>query len=366
MAGSVHVDGIILGAGITGLSCAEALLQKRKTCVVLDPNEIGYGASCSPGMLVNPATGRRARKAWKAKKCFNLISDVLHRVQAEFGQTIFETSGVIRPALTKKLSKNFEQSPGKYEWPDGWIEWLPKDEFSKQFPVFKNHFGGLFVRNAMTVNGNLFIKAFAEYLDRRDIHILSGINYDLQQFRKKWEANLANSQTYEADFVIDATGYQQVKSEEWNMVPLHPVKGQTATFFFDEPLPFKTSVSSLGYMAFIKDQPNQITVGSTYEHNFTHLKPDENGLNYLKKKLDTTFPGLIDKSISIEQWSGVRVSIQDKKPVIGPHPDKKGLYMIGALGSKGLLMGRFMADTLVEHILNGSSIEKTISIERFL
>lgn len=365
MTATINVDGIILGAGITGLSCADALLQKGKNCVILDPNEIGYGASCSPGMLVNPATGRRARKAWKARECFDLISDMLERVQSQSGQIFYERNGVIRPALTQKLADNFERSPEKYNWPEGWIEWLSKDEFSERFPVFENHFGGLFVQKAMTVDGFIFIKALVEYLTKRDVITEFETEYEIRQEQENWIAELGNGSKYKSEVVIDATGYSQVHSDNWNFLNLHPVKGQTTTFFFDEPLPLNTSISSLGYMAFIKDQPNQLTVGSTYEHDFDHLQPNEKGLTYLKKKLDSTFPGFSKKSISIEQWSGIRVSVQDKKPVIGPHPEKRGLYIIGALGSKGLLMGRFMAEILVRHIFDADEIIDVVSSERF-
>lgn len=364
MADTVQTDGIILGAGIAGLSCADALLQNSRSCVILDPNEIGYGASCSPGMLVNPATGRRARKAWKAGECFELIYDLLERVQAETGHTIYERNGVIRPALTQKLADNFERSPEKYDWPEGWIQWLSKQEFSEKFPTFEKHFGGLFVKKALTVNGEKFIPDFSTYLTKREVILKTGDKYKLHQKEDKWIAETEDGSVYSADFVIDATGFYQVNSEYWNFIPLHPIKGQTATFIFDEPLSFQTSVSSLGYMAFMKDQPNQLTVGSTYEHDFDYLEPDEKGLSYLKKKLENTFPGLSGKCISVEQWSGVRVSVQDKKPVIGAHHKKKGLYIIGALGSKGLLMGRCMAEMLIKNILEGKTIEKSVDIAR--
>jgi glycine/D-amino acid oxidase-like deaminating enzyme len=119
-------------------------------------------------------------------------------------------------------------------------------------------------------------------------------------------------------------------------------------------------------MAFLPNQPEQITVGSTYEHDFKHLETDEDGLNYLKTKLEKTLPGWVEKSISVKQWSGVRVTVQDRKPVIGAHPESNGLYIIGALGSKGLLMARFLADMLIENIFNEKEIDEIVSLERFI
>ncbi|MDZ7719107.1 MAG: FAD-dependent oxidoreductase [Balneolaceae bacterium] len=294
-----------------------------------------------------------------------MISDLLERVQDETDERFYENNGVIRPALTEKLANNFERSPEKYNWPDDWIEWFPKEKFSEQFPVFENHFGGLYVKKAMTVDGSLFMRAFGKYLAKRDVGTEFESNYHLRQDQEDWIAEIDSGSRYKSNVVIDATGYNQAGSGEWDFLNLHPIKGQTATFIFEDPLPLDSSISSLGYMAFMKNQPNQITVGSTYEHDFDHLKTDPDGLKYLKGKFEKTLPGWVEKSVAVEQWSGVRVTVQDRKPVIGAHPDKKGLYIIGALGSKGLLMGRFMAEMLVENILEGKEIDDLVSIERF-
>ncbi|MCG2590033.1 NAD(P)/FAD-dependent oxidoreductase [Rhodohalobacter sulfatireducens] len=366
MADIIQVDSIILGAGIAGLSCADSLQQKGRTCVVIDPNQPGEGTSGSPGMLVNPATGRRAIKSWKAKECYGLITDLLERVQSETDQLFYEKNGVVRPALTEKLADNFERSPEKYDWPENWIEWVPIDEFSKRFPIFKQHFGGLFVKNAITVNGSVFLRAFGEYLAKRSVITKFDTDYQLRQDQEGWIAEIDDGSVYQSKVIIDATGYNQVNSSDWDFLNLHPVKGQTATFFFDEPLPLESSISSLGYMAFLGYQPNQLTVGSTYEHDFDHLETDQDGLEYLKKKLDKTLPGLVEKNNTVEQWSGVRVTVQDRKPVIGAHPKKEGLYIIGALGSKGLLMGRFLSELLVENILEGNQIDDLVSTKRFM
>lgn len=366
MAGTIHVDAIILGAGIAGLSCADSFQQKGQTCVVIDTKQPGIGTSGSPGMLVNPATGRRAKKSWKAKECYGLITDLLERVQDVTDQPFYQKNGVVRPALTKKLADNFESSPEKYDWPVGWIEWLPKEKFSERFPIFKQHFGGLFVKKAMTVKGSIFMKAFGEYLAKRNVITVFDSEYEIRQDRRKWIAEMDEGSIYQSGIVIDATGYNQVQKNDWDLLNLHPVKGQTATFSFDKPLPLQSSISSLGYMAFMTNEPNQITIGSTYEHDFDHIKTDDDGLEYLKNKFDKTLPGWRQKSHSVEQWSGVRVTVQDRKPVIGTHPKKEGLYIIGALGSKGLLMGRFLAEILTEHILNGKEVDDLISLDLFM
>jgi glycine/D-amino acid oxidase-like deaminating enzyme len=361
----LRVDGIVLGAGIAGLSAADALIQKGRSCVIFDPAPPGSGSSSAPGMLINPATGRRAKMTWRAEACYQETLSLLQRVQKETEEVFYEERGVLRPALTPKLAKNFERSPEKYPWPKGWIEWLSKENFSDRFPEFKTHQGGLIVKKGMTVRGDHFIKAFARYLEKKGADLVVG-QYSLENAGKIWIAETVKGKRYNADFVIDATSQYQIESGLWNFLPLHAVKGQTATFQYDHKLPLNASVSSLGYMAYFSTKPKQVTVGSTYEHHFTSLEPDEEGLEYLKEKLGSTFPTLRESYKDVVQWSGVRVTVPDKKPLIGSHPGKEGLHMIGALGSKGLLMGRYLAGLLADQILDRKEIDEFVSIRRYV
>lgn len=365
MTSELRVDGIVLGAGVAGLSAADALIRKGRSCAILDPAPPGSGSSSAPGMLINPATGRRAKMAWRAQECYQEVLRLLQRVQKESDEPFYEERGVLRPALTPKLAKNFERSPEKYPWPNGWIEWLPEEKFSDRFPVFKTHYGGLIVNKGMTVIGDLFIRSFARYLENKGADLVVG-EYSLKNDGKTWIAETKAGKRVHADYVIDATSQYQMQSGLWDFLPLHAVKGQTATFHYEDDLPMIASVSSLGYMAYISTKPKQLTVGSTYEHHFTSLKPDKDGLEYLKNKLGSTFPTLTECYKDIVQWSGVRVTVPDKKPLIGSHPEKEGLYIIGALGSKGLLMSRYLAGLLTDEILEQKEIDETVSIRRYL
>lgn len=359
-------DLIILGAGIAGLSVADAAIQQGKRCLIVDSKDPGGGASGAPMMLINPATGRRAKKAWKAEESFGAISGLLNRVQEQSKHSFFDQNGVLRPALTEKIADDFKMSDSKYNWDHGWLEWLDKPEFSSRFPFIGNHYGGLVVSNAITLLGDTFLKSFSRYLKKNNLHTSYG--HEPEIFRKKddWFVDTGCGVEYTSKIVVDATGWNQTKNGYWNFLPLHPVKGQLATYFFEENPKLPHSISSLGYMAVTKIKPKQITVGSTYEHDFKDLKTTPQASAYLRKKFENTLPGFLEKSIYSRQWASLRVSLPDKMPVIGPHPEFKGLYIIGAFGSKGLLLSTLVAGQLVRQIFEDVHPNKKISISRFL
>ena len=358
-------DVIILGSGIAGLSAADEFSGRGLSCLVVDINEPGIGATAAPMLLANPATGRRAKKTWKADKSFRFIEDFLDRVQQTSDTPFFEKNKVIRPALTKEIATDFENSPEKYNWASDWLTWVSQEEFKYIYPHFGTNFGGLIVEKALTVNGPDFITSAINYLTDCGVQFLFSADYSFKKKEGNWECTFAKKEPITASYLVDASGANQIGSDFWNFIPFHTVKGQTATFRFEDPLPLNYSISSLGYMAFMSNQPNQLTVGSTYEHSFDDLKPTKDGLERLTKKLSQTLPEFADKILQTEQWANVRVTVPDKQPVVGPHKEVENYFILGALGSKGMMLGRYAAFLLAEFVLHQQQIAPVISTERF-
>lgn len=95
-------DFCILGAGIAGLSLADVLAERAYSVIVLEKDDIASGASGTPGGLVNPATGRKGKKTWKAEPCYTTIHQNLEKVQKFSFHSFFRKNGLLRPALTPK------------------------------------------------------------------------------------------------------------------------------------------------------------------------------------------------------------------------------------------------------------------------
>src|SRR5690606_30552924 len=135
-----------------------------------------------------------------------------------------------------------------------------------------------------------------------------------------------------ADCVVQATGASLPRDPSWKLLPLHPVKGQSLLVTLKRPLPFSCSVSGLGYIAQKEYQSSEIMLGSTYEHSFDHEEPDEQGADYLLKRLEKILPGLSENLLRKKGWAGTRITTPNRKPVVGRHPDVNHLYIMSGLG----------------------------------
>lgn len=358
-------DVVIIGAGIAGLSTADALIQQGLTCAITDKGFPGSGASGAPRLLINPATGRRAKMSLEANESYLAVHDLLKRVKHYSGDEFYEESGVIRPALKAKIGEDFERSPEKYNWPDGWIEWLDKISFQKRFPVFKDQYGGLIIHRGITVEGQRYMNNLSAYLQQLGLSTYYNTEASYIKKNDRWQITLSDGEVLKSNHVICATGTSLTGNPDWEFLKLHLVKGQTATFHFDREVPLSCSVSSMGYLAYMAQTPKKLTVGSTYEHQFEHVEPDDKGLDYLTAKLENNLAGLSKFIVNSEQWAGVRVTSKDRKPIIGEHPKLKGLHVFAALGSKGMILGRFIAEKLAASIVMNKPISPSLSINRF-
>ncbi|GAA5521047.1 FAD-binding oxidoreductase [Aliifodinibius salicampi] len=358
-----QTDYCILGAGLAGLSLADAFQKADFESIVIEKNSIAAGASGTPGGLVNLATGRRATKAWKAEQCYEAIAQNLEKVQSRTHESFYQKNGLLRPALLEKMARKMKAQHEKTSWPEGWCQWKSKAEIQEIHPGIQCVDGGLWLPIGLTVDVGSYLQAYARYLSEKGIPIQTGIDAEIAQSEQGWNISFDNT-TIQARNIVFAIGPATAQSKYWDWLPLNLIKGQVATFSTgEEPLNFSHSISSLGYIARMGTR-NTFVQGSTYEHDFTHVNPDQEGEEYLRKRLRRTLPQLEEKVSTVDQWAGVRTSTPNYKPILGRHPRNSTMHVFTGLGSKGLLLSKFLADHYVDHLTNGTALYPEISIER--
>jgi len=357
-------DVIIFGGGIAGLSLADALLEKGFSVCVIDKSEIGAGASGTPGALVNPATGRRAAKVWKAEACYRAIKSNIKKVLPFADEPFYRQNGVLRPALLKKMARKMRKQYEKTEWPEGWCRWMSEKEIKKLHPGIQCVGGGIWIPVGITVDAGKYMNALAGYLREQGVEIRTGILPKAEPADNFWKVS-AGGEKLKTGELIFATGYETTQSSWWKELPLEPVKGELALFEAPEKLlAFDYSISSLGYIARVRDH-NRFIQGSTYDHNFNQVCPTEKGLEYLRGRMHRTLPELEKKSRLIKQWAGVRTSTPDHKPLLGRHKKNRNLHVFTGLGSKGLMYGKFLAEHYADHLADNTPLYPSINAERF-
>jgi glycine/D-amino acid oxidase-like deaminating enzyme len=358
-------DFCILGAGIAGLSLADALVEQDYSVILLEKNDIASGASGTPGGLVNPATGRRGKKTWKAEPCYAAIHRNMEKVQEFSSCSFFKNNGLLRPALTTKMAQKMRQEFNQTAWPDGWCDWKTEQQIKELHPGINCVEGGLWLPVAFTVGVKAYLKAYALFLqEKAKVDIQTNVEANYHRQNGHWMIHTSKMESKSENLVF-ATGFATIGHPFWDFLPLEGVKGQVAAFKAPKSLlTFEHSISSMGYIARL-DKTDEFIQGSTYEHHFDDLRTGRKAEQYLRSRTQKVLPELAQNAQLAKLWAGVRVNTPDRKPVVGAHPKIKNLHLFTGLGSKGLMFGKFLADHYAEHLKNGTSVFRQVSIQRF-
>lgn len=143
-------------------------------------------------------------------------------------------------------------------------------------------------------------------------------------------------------------------------LPLKPVRGQLSTFQFsqDEPWAKKIPKVALSGKAYclppttLSENLRQWQVGSTYDEEVDDIKPwvsshDENR-QQLSDMLDVD---LTEKDlIPTDAFVGIRCVAKDRLPMMGPIPGYPGIYVLTALGSRGVMWSALASQMFTEHL----------------
>ncbi len=355
-------DVCILGAGLAGMHTAIELMEAGLRVCVIDPKGIAGGASGTPVGLANPATGRFANRSWNAERCLERLSIRLEEISKYSGKEFYRKSGVLRPALSQKIADRMQENVVNNDWTPGMIEWKSSAELQEMHPGLTSVEGGVWVPGGLTVSIPDYLNGIHSYLSDREVTFILGRNYSLHK-ESNWDVQIDHKDHITAKKLVICAGIYSKQIEVSKELPLHAVKGQTAIMRAGDSLEFEHAVSAQGY--FSKTGDKEFILGSTYEHNFEHDEPDEQGFEFMFSRFSKVHPVLASSSKIVNQWAGVRASTPDRKPIIGTLDKEMESYIFAGLGSKGLLYSAYGARLLIELMLNNHSIPESLDVDRF-
>ena len=66
----------------------------------------------------------------------------------------------------------------------------------------------------------------------------------------------------------------------------------------------------------------------------------------------------------LEHFAGVRPTVKDRRPLVGLHPNHPNMYILNGLGTRGVMLGPFLAHQLFNYIENNIPLDEEINIDR--
>ncbi|WP_434605820.1 FAD-binding oxidoreductase [Pseudomonas sp. D2-30] len=345
-----HVaDVIIVGAGIIGAACAQALAQRGLKVLVLDAGWHGATAAGMGHLLVlddNPA--ELALSQYSLRRWRQMAPDLPERCAWRNNGTLWLAANAEEMAVAHGKYMNLMAH-------DEACELIGRAALLQREPELRPGLeGGLLIKG----DGILYAPAAARWmLDHANIRHQRAQVSEVDGHRVR----LAGGGWLSADAVVLANGIQA--TELCPELPIEPKKGHL--LITDRyPATVTHTLVELGYVTSahnasgpsvacnIQPRPTgQLFIGASRQ--FGNVDPEVEGwmlAKMLKRAVDY-MPGLAHLN-GIRAWTGFRAATPDGLPLVGQHPQRKDLWLAVGHEGLGVTTAPATADLLVAQLLN--------------
>ncbi|ANO47561.1 FAD dependent oxidoreductase [Flavobacterium columnare] len=343
------IDYLIVGSGIAGISFAEIAKNNGKSVRVLD--DFSTNSSRIAGGLYNPVILKRFSEVWKAKEQIHFSLPFLETLQAKLKTNFVFPIPVFRKFASIEEQNNWFQACDKTNL----SPFLSPKIIHKKYESITSDYGFGEVLYTGYVEIALLIDAYINRLKEENSFINERFEYNSIEF-------LDESILYKGDFyknIIFAEGYGLVNNPFFNDLPLDGTKGElliikAPNLKLDVVLKSSIFILPIGNSLF--------KIGATYNWKDKTDIPTEEGkmelINDLRELIDCDFE-------VVEHFAGVRPTVKDRRPLLGTHSVYKRLHILNGLGTRGVMLGPWLAYNLFNFLENGIELDRNISTERF-
>ncbi|WP_080239141.1 NAD(P)/FAD-dependent oxidoreductase [Spirosoma rigui] len=343
-------DFLIVGQGVAGSVLAWTLDQRGCTVIVADDPAQPSASAVAAG-IVNPLTGRKLVRTWKADDLFPFLHDFYTGIEQSLGVQFFHPKSIYRPYRSLAEQSDYSaltEDPSVRQYVSQVVD---NELYSGSI---NNPFGGLEVTGAGWLDLTEFVRIIKGYFIRKNQYFEGSVRDSdlvISDTKVAWQGIQVNK-------VIFCDGAQGSQNSLFGYLPYNPVKGQILTAVA-ERYSIKNIVNQGLFILPIRD--GLIRVGATYSWHDLDWQTTDEGRSFLESKLQAilTIPYQV-----VAQQAGIRPSTKDRRPFIGTHPERSPVGIFGGMGTKGVSLAPYLAEQFVRHLLDGEELEPEANISR--
>lgn len=345
----MEVDYIIVGIGLAGISFCEQLKIHKKSFVVFD--NASQQSSTVAGGLYNPVVLKRFTSVWNSEAQLDLALPLYENIEKELKVTLDYKIPVYRKFASLEEQNDWFTASDKPRL----AAYLSPKLIKNNNPAIDAPFNFGEVLTTGRIDVKTLIESYKSHLLHSDSLLETTFDYEALID----DSNIVTYKNIKAKHIVFAEGFGVTNNPFFNYLPMVPTKGELLTI--EAPGLNMDFVLKAG--VFLIPQGNDLyTVGATYDwHNTTHDITD---------KAKTELLGKLEKVIHcdfkvVKQVAGIRPTVKDRRPLVGKHNQHQNMYVLNGLGTRGVMIGPYVAKALFEYIEFDTALELDINIERF-
>ncbi|MDX1271931.1 FAD-binding oxidoreductase [Bizionia paragorgiae] len=346
----MNVDYIIVGCGLAGVSFCEQLIANDKTFVVI--NNHSQQASLVAGGVYNPVVLKRFSVVWKSVEQLAVALPMYKRIEERFNVQLDYKIPVYRRFTSLEEQNDWYTASEQAE-----LSKFMSDSLIKNLnPSVNADFGFGEVLDTGKIDTQCLIDHYTSYLKENNQLVQETFDFETITFGD----SEINYKTIKAKHIVFAEGYGVVNNYFFPDIKLKEAKGELLTIHAPE---LKIDYILKANVFIIPMGNDLYTVGSTY--NWTDKS--NTATEAAKVELLAKLKPLINCDFKVVgQSAGIRPTVSNRRPVIGTHPEHHNVHILNGLGTRGVMIGPYIAKILYNAIENKGAIDSEIDYKRFI
>lgn len=341
-------DYFIVGAGLAGICFSEVALQENKRFFVFDK---GVSSSAVAPGVFNAVILKRFTLSLSAKKQLVLLNEFYPKIEQRLGVSLMHHLPTLRRLASFEEQNNFIVASDKPLFSD----FLSADIIHKDFKHIQAPFGFGQMKQTGYLEVKKLLTSYKEFL--LENNSLCEEEFDFSKLNVY--EDYVEYEGKKAKNIIFAEGFGMKQNPYFPDLPLDGTKGEiliirAADLDLDVMLKSDIFILPLGGGIF--------KVGATYNWDDKTSEPTEGGkqelTDLLKKTIDCEFE-------VIDHLAGIRPTVNDRRPIVGRHPEHKNIYLLNGLGTRGVMLGPYLAQNLFNAIEFDLALSEEINVNRF-
>ncbi|GEP49441.1 FAD-dependent oxidoreductase [Flavobacterium noncentrifugens] len=343
------IDYIIVGSGLAGIAFAETALNSGKTILVFDNHS--QNSSTIAGGLYNPVILKRFSKLQQAQEQLLVLQEFYDEVESKLDLKLNFRLPVLRKFFSVEEQNNWFTASDK----PGLSPFLSTKLIHTKYSGIDSPFGYGEVLQTGYVETAQLLQSYQKYLKDKNQLVEEVFDYDLLESNP----DFVRYKNIHAKHIVFAEGFGLHANPFFKHLPLDGTKGE----LFIIKAPNLNLDVILNTNVFILPLGNDLfKVGATYNWEDKTNQTTEAGKAELIEKISEILNCNFE---IIEHLAGVRPTVKDRRPLLGTHAVYSNIHIFNGLGTRGVMLGPFMAKVLFDHIEFGTPIDRENDIKRF-
>lgn len=343
------IDYLIVGCGLAGISFSEIALANNKSILVVD-NE-SQNSSKIAGGLYNPVILKRFSEVWQAKEQLILMNQFYVNLEQKLKIKVDFKTPILRKFFSIEEQNNWFAASDK----PALAPFLSTSIITKKYSGIDSPFNYGEVLHTGYVDTASLLEHYKKYLLQEQLLLQESFDYEKLEVLSKG----IRYKNIEAKHIVFAEGFGLHANPYFNNLPLDGTKGEL--FIIKAPgLNLDVIVNTSVFILPLGD--GLFKVGATYNWKDKTDLPTEEG----RQELTDRIKEIINCEFEIvAHFAGVRPTVKDRRPLVGTHKDYQSIHVLNGLGTRGVMLGPAMAQSLFDSIESGIPLSKEINIDRF-